>query len=452
MSQMEEGMFRDRRVSDWSQSQISEPTGREIVHLYLVRTPDGRETLMGVGAAKKAMGFNESRLYSIAKREAQAQRERAAQWDRAEARMAAAAPTTREGADAGYRKANDPQKMMWGTQEQHAAKADELFQSSIILEKAGRFVRTGDTNTIENLRARGWSPVPPEVLAEYPDLAPKPEAITTPKEPTRGKVQEEEGQPQGLLKNPPSTPPPVESRSAGAPISRDERITSARKAMTAADREAMGLGAMDNPGRRGWEEALDTAREKGFNKKETALALAEDVNARPRAFDDVETAGLVEAANDLKKRHAELMQGVDKLTDRAEIFVRAAEIDRVETDFDNLTQALRKSGTEKGRALAAQKLTLNADNQLVSVLNRAKVKKGAELSPAERAKFEDLTKRLEERSARVTELEKQIAETQAEQAVKRHAGRKRAMAPKAREAEYASLLDKAKKLIAEGCD
>ena len=222
--------------------------------------------------------------------------------------------------------------------------------------------------------------------------------------------------------------------------------------MTAADREAMGLGAMDNPGRRGWEEALDTAREKGFNKKETALALAEDVNARPRAFDDVETAGLVEAANDLKKRHAELMQGVDKLTDRAEIFVRAAEIDRVETDFDNLTQALRKSGTEKGRALASQKLTLNADNQLVSVLNRAKVKKGAELSPAERAKFEDLTKRLEERSARVTELEKQIAETQAEQTVKRHAGRKRAMPAKAREAEYASLLDKAKKLIAEGCD
>lgn len=157
MSQREEGMFRDRMVSDWTRSQISEPTGREIVHLFLVKTKDGAEVLMGVGAAKKALGVDESRLYTIAKRQEAAQKERSAQWDRSEVKMLRNAARSKADADQDYRRANDPAKMMWGTPEEHRAKADELFEKSTVLTKAGRFLRTGDADTIESLKARGWT-------------------------------------------------------------------------------------------------------------------------------------------------------------------------------------------------------------------------------------------------------------------------------------------------------
>lgn len=186
MSQMEEGMFRDRRVSDWSRSQISEPTGREIVHLYLVRTPDGTETLMGVGAAKKALGIAESRLYAIAKREAQNQRIRSEQNARDAARIEAGAATSVEGANAAFRKVNDPARMMWGTPEQHRASAEESFARASLLSKGDKFIRTGLTDVIENLTEHGWTPVAQPSGERRTNVAQRTEAVGTPQQANKG--------------------------------------------------------------------------------------------------------------------------------------------------------------------------------------------------------------------------------------------------------------------------
>jgi len=70
----EEGMFRDRKVSDWSAAQTSVPTGRSIVHLFWVEGKDGKQTLMGRGAAQKSLGMPESKLVTVAKREADRQK------------------------------------------------------------------------------------------------------------------------------------------------------------------------------------------------------------------------------------------------------------------------------------------------------------------------------------------------------------------------------------------
>ena len=166
MSQMEEGMFRDRRVSDWSRKATSEPTGRDIVHVFWVETPDGNTSVMGVGAANKALGIPETRLRSIAEQEQRAQQIRKQQWDAAERRSIGKAPTSASEADAAYRKANDPNKMMWGTPSQHAAAAEDIFKRSSMMTKDGRFLRTGDKDQIAEYVARGWN-----VLADYPDLA-----------------------------------------------------------------------------------------------------------------------------------------------------------------------------------------------------------------------------------------------------------------------------------------
>lgn len=158
MSRIEEGMYRDRRVSDWSNSQISSPTGREIVHLYLVKTPDGAETLMGIGAAKKALGLSEDKLRTIAAREARSQEIRRQQWDSSERGIFKDAKQSPAEANAEYRRINDPYK--WMTNKPIGERIDqaaEMFDRAKLLTKDGRYVRTGDTSLQDALLERGWT-------------------------------------------------------------------------------------------------------------------------------------------------------------------------------------------------------------------------------------------------------------------------------------------------------
>lgn len=241
---------------------------------------------------------------------------------------------------------------------------------------------------------------------------------------------------------------PEPREEGGVPQGDRQRITSARKSMTEADREAMGLDTLDSPVRRSWEKALDDARAEGI--PERASRIAAEVNAKPRSLSDTETAGLVDRATALKNEHAALHEQIGKATDSAEIATKAAEARRIEEEFDTLTAALRKSGTEKGRALASQKLTLDQDFSLVAVKNRAKAAKGKALSEAESARLSSLTKELESTTKRVAELEQQMREQTAERAVRRHASHRK-MAPEAREAEFGALLGRTRELLKKGC-
>ena len=222
--------------------------------------------------------------------------------------------------------------------------------------------------------------------------------------------------------------------------------------MLADDRKTVGLDELDSPARHSWEQALDEARQQGLTDKDRALSLAADVDAKPRAFNDTETAGLVQAAAALKNRHAELLRTMESESSPDTIRERAVELDRVESEFDLLTTALRKSGTEKGRALASQKLTLDQDYNLVSLVTRAKAKKGKSLTTAERAAFEKLSSDLEAMTKRAEAAEAKVREQQAETAVVRQPGRRRAMKLAERQAEYSDLLTKFRQLVKEGCD
>lgn len=221
--------------------------------------------------------------------------------------------------------------------------------------------------------------------------------------------------------------------------------------MTTQDRETMGLDALDSPQRRSWQTALDDARKQGLHEQHKADALAAEINTNPRALSDTETAGLVQRAAELKNRHAEAVRGIGTESDPAATAFKAAEINRIEQDFDNLTAALRKSGTEKGRALAAQKLTLDQDFTLVSVKSRAKAAKGAELTRIESARFEKMTADLEAANRRVAELESQMHDQIAERAIRARRQQIARMKPADQAADYAAALSRAKELIKQGC-
>lgn len=228
-----------------------------------------------------------------------------------------------------------------------------------------------------------------------------------------------------------------------------DKGTSARNADMARDRDALGLSTLNSPERRTWREALDKAHNEGI--PDNAMRIANEVNVEPRALSDVETAGLVTKAVQLKNQHAAAIEKVAKSTDPADVATNSAEARRIEQEFGVLSQALRSSGTEKGRALASQKLTLDADFKLLPTLARAKSAKGKELNPAERRRFETLTSQLEKTTQRVTDLERQVRDRLAGDTIVRVKSRRR-MTPEQRNAEYGTLREKAMALLNAGCN
>lgn len=220
--------------------------------------------------------------------------------------------------------------------------------------------------------------------------------------------------------------------------------TSARKEWMDKDRSNLGLAEINGPSRRSWEEALSKAHDEGVPDR--AMRMAAEVNDKPRALSDVETAGMVVKAASLKSEHAAAMKRVEAATDPADVKFAGEEARRIEQDFDQLSQALRSSGTEKGRALASHKLTLDQDMSLVAVKARAKAAKGSALTEAESGKLTELTSKLDETNKRLEEVERQVKEQRADQEIRRHRGRERTT-PK----DHQALIADARDLIRKGC-
>lgn len=233
-------------------------------------------------------------------------------------------------------------------------------------------------------------PIHPDILRDYPDLIKKYVKTDQPKEvPT---IQKSVQQP---VQVPEGTP-----------------ATSARKVMVAEDRANMGLGELEDPLRKTWGEALDNARNRGFNDA-WAEREAKSVIEKPRAFSDEETAGMTEAMARRKVEFKSVRNQLANATDPAEIEKLSNDLAGIQKQYDTLSEAVGLSGTEKGRALASQKLTLSEDYDLISIKSEAKASKKADLTDKENAMFDDMVKRLEVAEARIAEVEMKNLDLQA---------------------------------------
>lgn len=277
--------------------------------------------------------------------------------------------------------------------------------------------------------------VPPQAALEMPVPRESTPAPTT--------TEVASSSPQSIAQEPPKPSDVIDAAPDG-----DDAQTSARNAMMDEDRAALGLDALDGPSRRSWGRAIGDA--KRSKKVDDALSIAQQVVNKPRALTDTETAAMVIRAADIKKRHAELLQGVQDATDPADIRLAGEEALRIEQDFDLLTDALRRAGTETGRALAARKLTIDKDFKLLPTLARAKAAKGAALSPKERASIERVVGELEAMTKRAEAAEKKLAERRAERAVLRSREAPK-RTPQTREADISRLLAKTQELLKAGC-
>lgn len=210
--------------------------------------------------------------------------------------------------------------------------------------------------------------------------------------------------------NPPETPPsesasvsPVEAaqpvKAAAASLPAEPSTTSARRSQMASDRAELDLPELPPAERKSWRTSLGNA------KPEKAGILADEVLTKPRALNDEETASLVVRAQEIKNEHSTVLKEIGDATDPDVISAKRSQAEALEREFDKLTTATKASGTEKGRALASQKLTINQDFDLVSVLQRAKAAKGRELNAQERAKYEGMVKQVDELQTKLAKVE-----------------------------------------------
>lgn len=255
--------------------------------------------------------------------------------------------------------------------------------------------------------------------AKTPDSETKaPEAIA-PKSRLE-KIKEDEATPRAASEKP-AEPPKNEPGTQRTP-----EMTSARKLWMDEDRAGMGQSKLPPAQRKAQQASFDNAIEKGYHEQAAANALSDSINKKPRALDDEETAGLVARAHAVKLQHeATLAKGITE-SDPEKLSVHREALNLLEEEFDKHSRALRSSGTEKGRALAAQKLTINRDYSLINIKSRAKLQKGADLSPNRSAQYDAIGEQHKVLSDRIASLEKEaeaqkskIADMQAERAVKR---------------------------------
>ncbi len=201
-----------------------------------------------------------------------------------------------------------------------------------------------------------------------------------------------------------------------------QSTTSAKKDQLAADRAELDLPELPTPERKGWRTTLINAKEKSLDQK--AERLADQVLANPRALDDEQTAGMVLRLQQLKNEHAGLLDAIEKETNPEVLAQHRADLESVENSFDKITEAVKKSGTEKGRSLASQKLTINQDFDLVSMLNRYKAKTGKEPTPEIREQIATQQKRIAQLEADLTKAQAKPALDKIQREVRRE-GRQR---------------------------
>ena len=180
--------------------------------------------------------------------------------------------------------------------------------------------------------------------------------------------------------------------------------TSARFVDLDANREAMNQLLLEKTNVRTWQEALTTAQEQRI--PERAIGIAQSIVANPRAMDDIETAGVVQRLVGVLQDHDNIVEKIEG-AEGTDLTILSSEMQRLEESHDLLTTALKASGSEKGRALNAQKLTLNRNFDLVSILATAKATKNDNLTTKQRDQLTTLHRQIKALQSRLDRLDNQ---------------------------------------------
>lgn len=226
--------------------------------------------------------------------------------------------------------------------------------------------------------------------------------------------------------------------------------TSSRKVDMEVDRLLAGREALPAYQIQSQNEWRSQARDQGV--VERAPRLAAEVIAKPRAFNPVENAGVLEAVARKKVEFNSVLDDISKLTDDSEIDSRSAELRRIEEEYDVLRHGLDIAGTEAGRDLAARKLQLNDRFDILDVRTRAKAAKRGKLTEKETADLDALSTKLQKNASNMEANAAKQSDDLAESVIKvAKAKQYSKMTEAEKDAELSVLMSKARDLLKNGC-
>jgi len=218
-------------------------------------------------------------------------------------------------------------------------------------------------------------------------------------------------------------------------------VTSARTKMVNQDREAMGLSPILTKGGEDFLQTRQRAIDSGLVEK--ASAIAASVNKDPRAIDRVATGALVQ-------RMVELKVGIDRVNDSlggqpiASDRIALEQMNQFVREFNTLSAAVIKSGSEEGKDFVARKLTLDKSYDLATIQARARAAAGQELTEHAKERVRTNVNELSDTDKRL-----KAEQTKYKKSVLNEAVVKRAKSKNVR--TKAEILTDLKSLIERGC-
>jgi hypothetical protein len=176
----------------------------------------------------------------------------------------------------------------------------------------------------------------------------------------------------------------------------EETSTAAKKAKVDEERAARSAEELPwSPKTRSDEDLLASAKKANELKPNEARQLTSEVLLKPRALSDRETVQIDLHKQALVNDHNKLLGEVADTTSPEDLASKSVRLDAIEQEWDDTDRAWRLSGTEKGRSLRAQQITINQNYELLPMKARMKAATGeTKLPPEVEAKIEAQQKRI----------------------------------------------------------
>ncbi len=203
-------------------------------------------------------------------------------------------------------------------------------------------------------------------------------------------------------------------------------VTGGANIITEAERAKRNLPPVEKQAYKLVSDSVDRGKSVVESGEVNPTLVARSVAERPRVLSVEEVNGLVYDRMRLINQHEATQAKIAGAVDDGDTHtqgIESARLAEIERDLDLNDQALQKGGREQSAAFAARKALIAQDYSYAGMLQRAKTKKGAPLTEAERVRIEELHKQIAALSGQVDAHAKIIAELEAaakaERAVRR---------------------------------
>jgi hypothetical protein len=312
------------------------------------------------------------------------------------------------------------------------------------------FQREGSTGgEVGRQRQLALRPTKPEAsdLNQYLEPAESPAMASSPKSPPVTATESQLPQPKEVTTRAtteslePAVPQTTVKAAERAGAGSSPSSTAVRNEAMAEDRAARDLPELVAAEPRRATEVHQRALEANRADPRSVERLVTQALETDKNLTDVETAQLRLRAQEIKNREGGLLKEINSATDPQTIGEKRAELDALTNEFDRLSQATRKSGTEWGRAGMARQQAIDQDFSLVAMKARLKAAKGDILSEQENAKVEELHARLAKAEADLADANDRLAQRDLQKQIDRVTRRRqRSETKESLDAEFARLI------------